>query len=912
MFFKTSPNNATQQHPKPVGEEVTQPTNLRKFVRYTMTPEIMPRIRKLGIHFGHFAYLIALVFSSARLIPQAHPALNAANIGRFGVRQVIAIAANNLTWSRRNVDQIAIFSAIVIGIIMIVIQIGLIAFYAMLGGEAQAQTGFFETPNQDQDLAHIFLSQVFGTELGLFGSGDGIIGTTGNPLHTAMRGMLKLYSMATMVIAVIIVLYFILTVIGEAAKTGTPFGSRFNSLWAPIRLVVALGLLVPLGSGLNSAQYITLWMAKMGSGLGTQVWLIVGDVIKNSPATVYNVKLNETLFLHNMVENAFIAAVCAKAHTDHELTGGGGSWDKLLMSGDTSNSFMYMWRGPDSAPHHRRSCGTVSVSFPDNQEHVDMGENVFGLAARVSAMPVGLLLQTIKPIIDKALNDVEDVAATYTGGLEDQETITKLRKIAEDSTRDLTKAVSDIYTNQVSADLKELMSSMDDKGWLYSGVWYMQLNRTMQAAYQQRSKVVPGVVIPQKYSTPESSTWWEYLTDSYTNADARVSAAKSLVNTYGLTPSWASRTADALKDSYDKSCMAAKRESGVELPIMEKLQCIIASTFVPEELTALSKQPTLDPMGVLVSAGGSILSRAYELAVWGFGAKVAGGIFSGLPIVGGVGAVAAEIGGMLITIAFIGFGAGVILYFLLPIFPFMYFFFAVVGWVMEIFEAIVAMPLWALAHLRINGDGMPGEAAMTGYYLLLAILLRPALIIFGLIGSSLIFFASIFLLQILFTPLLEVTQEDGMYGLEIVLFTIIFAYIAYMLGLSCFKMVDTIPNAILRWIGSGAQTFGDNREDSIHGAQTAFLGGAVLGQQAAGGIGGLGSAAGQATGRGLMGVGRGAGRGVLGATAAMTGYLAGRKSGDDHESDRDEDQAQPPTNNGDLGPDDDNSDTSQR
>lgn len=397
----------------------------------------------------------------------------------------------------------------------------------------------------------------------------------------------------------------------------------------------------------------------------------------------------------------------------------------------------------------------------------------------------------------------------------------------------------------------------------------------MQAAYQQRSKTIPNVIIPNKYTDPDDPNWVagikEWWNGTYGEVDARVISAQTLLTTYGIGNSWVESTVDDAKSSYNSSCLAAKTEGGADLPIMEKLQCIIANTFVPEQLTALSRQPSLDPMGVLVAAGGEILSRAYFLAVAGFAGKTSGGLLSGIPIFGGIGTVTSEIGGMLITIAFVGFGAGVILYFLLPIFPFMYFFFAAVAWIMEIFEAIIAMPLWALAHLRIDGDGMPGQAAINGYYLLLAILLRPALIIFGLIGSSLIFFGAIFLLQVLFTPLLEVSREEGLYGLEIMLFTIIFAYIAYMLGLTCFKLVDTIPNAILRWIGNNPGTFGDNREDSIHGAQTAFLGGAVLGQQAAGSVGGFGTAAGTVAGRGLGGASRMAGRGAKGAALALGG-----------------------------------------
>lgn len=848
----------------------------KAIAKYAMLPGIIPRIKGIGFHFGHFAYLLALVFRSARLIPLGHSCLHAGNIGRFGVRYVIALAASNVRWSWRNTDQVAIFIAVVTGIVLIALQVMTIAALALIEPAAAQEdpSSFFQTPNEDQDLAFIFLSQVFGTELELFGSGgidsegNPLFGTTGNPLHIAMRSMLSLYSLATMVIAVIIVLYFILTVIGEAAKTGTPFGNRFNSLWAPIRLIIALGLLVPLGSGLNSAQYITLWMAKQGSGLGSQVWLILAQQLRDAPQTLYNVKLSEPLFLQNMVENAFIASVCAKAHTEHEASGGSGEqWTRQLQSGDTENSFVYNWRGPDSAPHHRRSCGAVSVSFPDGQDRVGLGTNVFGIQERESPLPTGRLITTVRPVIDNALSEIDDIAASYDGGLTDQETIDQLKAVAEQYSQELTDAVSELYTNETNSSLQQLLDGVDDKGWLYAGIWYIQINRTLQSAYSQRSKVVPGVIIPQKYRDPESSTWWEFLTGSYSGADAQVSAARTLIRTFGLVPSLPEQLAESATNSYNNSCLAAKTEGGAELPIMEKLQCIINATFVPAELTALSREPSLDPMGVLVSAGGSILARSYELAVWGFGAQVTGGILSGLPFVGGIGAVAEQIGGMLITIAFIGFGAGIVLYFLLPIFPFMYFFFAVVAWVMEIFEAIVAMPLWALAHLRIHGDGMPGESAIQGYYLILAIFLRPALIIFALLGSSLIFFGAIYLLQVLFTPLLEITREDGLYGLETMLFTVIFAYIAYTLGISTFKMVDTVPNQILRWIGSGAQTFGDNREDAVGSSQAAFLGGAVIGQNLAGNIGGIGSG----LGRGIGAAGTRAAAGLRGAGGESSG-----------------------------------------
>ena len=152
---------SNNQRTRPAGRKASGTTG--KVLRYSLLPGIIPRIRALGMHFGHFAYLLALVFNSARLIPNNHPVLNAANIGHYGVRQVIALAANQLTWSRRNIDQIAIFSAIIIGIVMIAVQAVLIAVYALIGTASAnpSAESFFLIPDTSQDLSLIYFSQVF-------------------------------------------------------------------------------------------------------------------------------------------------------------------------------------------------------------------------------------------------------------------------------------------------------------------------------------------------------------------------------------------------------------------------------------------------------------------------------------------------------------------------------------------------------------------------------------------------------------------------------------------------------------------------------------------------------------------------------------------------------------------------------
>ena len=63
-------------------------------------------------------------------------------------------------------------------------------------------------------------------------------------------------------------------------------------------------------------------------------------------------------------------------------------------------------------------------------------------------------------------------------------------------------------------------------------------------------------------------------------------------------------------------------------------------------------------------------------------------------------------------------------------------------------------------------------------------------------------------------------------------FTIVYAIIVYMIGMSSFKLIDQIPNQILRWMGQGVSTFNDDRGEPAEGLISKMaIGGGMAGQQ---------------------------------------------------------------------------------
>jgi conjugal transfer/type IV secretion protein DotA/TraY len=192
--------------------------------------------------------------------------------------------------------------------------------------------------------------------------------------------------------------------------------------------------------------------------------------------------------------------------------------------------------------------------------------------------------------------------------------------------------------------------------------------------------------------------------------------------------------------------------------------------------------------------------------------------------------------------------AGFALFYVVPFLPFLYFFFSVGGWIKGIFEAMVGVPLWALAHIRIDGQGLPGDAAANGYYLIFEVFLRPILMLFGLLGSILIFAAAVRVLNDIWDLVVHNLSGFDMeeQGTDLAdpefyrgpvdefFFLVIYTIIVYMIGVSAFKMVYLVPNQILRWMGQSVSTFGDQTEDPTKGLmQTVAIGGGSVSNQLA-------------------------------------------------------------------------------
>lgn len=893
----------------------------RKVLRYTLLPGIVPRARSLVREgFGFIPYAMACVFETTRLLPRRHPYTNPVNIGKFGLRHVLAQAALNLRMEIRHLDQILIYGLMLLGTVLLLIQFAAIgvsgfvqvanAFTPSNPGTIQplptSFPGYFLSPNPTDDISFMVLDRLFGVP-GMFGScvaqnipcikttnpSDGVFPST---FHLAFREALSFYSYGLLLVAAIILAYYVVTIASETVLSGTPFGKRFNHIWAPLRLILAFGLLVPMSNNLNAAQYITLYAAKWGSGLGTNGWnfflgALTTDTLMGSPngliAKPQYPKATDILQLmstavackeaykvmYNIPIDAYFvrkdgAPLIGSSGTVSPynekmgdlisaLSGGPIYYDLQRWSnlGDLTVVFgHYDDTNPDQYKEYRGRvrpyCGEVAL---ESKRVIDPGGGTFYDGA--DELAYGYLIYF--------------VWFPWTGG-GGAGTIT-FRDIAEGVARRTLPLQKDLTaTEPTKTDIQTLLgwfnsttvalvdtaySSMVTKtdwtntatiyGWAGAAIWFNKIAE-FNGVFTDSVFNLPSVV---KY--PELQ---EYVQKEKAKVDSLVTGETRFepISRVGQEISEL-----RLMNDRDKAIlMALNKTYALWLEDPETKPVEQKNTFV-DAINALMRHTgiwnfrdneTISPLAALTGLGRTMLINS----IVSFGSGSAIGVFGMLSGTGLSGKIMDGLSGFIMTVAFVGLAVGIMLYYVVPFLPFIYFFFALVAWAKTIVEAMVGVPLWALAHLRYDGEGFPTRQSLYGYYLLLDIFLRPILCVFGLVGSVIIFYAMVRTLNGIFD--LVLSNLSGFNMVEAVksppppgtvgsieyardaadklFFTVIYAVIVYMIGMSSFKLIDQVPNNILRWMGGGARSFGDMTQGD-HGQE--LSGNVMSGTKMAGG-----------------------------------------------------------------------------
>jgi len=882
-----------------------------KVLKYALLPEIFPRLRDLfGSGFGWVAYLMAQVYYVVQILPANHPYLKPSNIGQFSMIQVIAEAANHIHPSWKRIDQIIMFIAILAGLVIMILQLFILAAI-MLINPARAQdvpmptdyAGFFTTPTPENDIAFRILDMVFGVP-DIFDSQENV----GTPLQVALQALFEFYSYGMLLVGFLVIIYFVITVVSETAQSGTPFGKRFNHVWAPIRLVIFFALLIPLSHGFNAGQLITLVSAKYGSGLATNGWLKFNEALEQS---TYLGSQDSLIAEPNMPEISHIPYFMMLAKTCE--------WAEGRMYEREINA--YIIEGENSSPMQnetvqditaRSTGGNIRIRFgeKDEDEYSQVSGNVFPYCGEI-VIRTGDISEPGSAIVQQAYYDIvrclwmgdgdSDTCTDYELNEHGRNYTLVYMPIPPTYTEDEINPpfpgalYKSLITDGIRSEIEEAVieaieteknddtgwqvdNEIKEYGWAGAGIWY---NKVAQKN---------GALISSVFNTPaiekypavmerimkEKSQHSFFVTeeDRFSPALANgrliefdytgqmdIALTLNQVHTYWLEGGSFDVPGGSFNGS-GSSAGSAQANSSTGNLFVDVVNAVMGT----EGLFEMCKNTDIHPLAQLSAVGKSMIDNSIQSMATAAATGAIGGLAKLLQgSSSNLSATASAFSSFFGTIGGVGILIGFILFYVVPFLPFIYFFFAVGGWIKSIFEAMVAIPLWALAHLRIDGEGLPGNSAMNGYFLLFEIFIRPILIIFGLIAGIAIFAALVKVLNDVFyllivnlsghnpeggaTTCFTDVEAAGGDNSEFIrgpvdefFFTIIYTIIVYMIGMACFKLIDLIPNNILRWVGGEVSSFNDNVEGAEGLVKYVTIGGGMLGSQLSRSVGSLAAA----------------------------------------------------------------------
>lgn len=861
-----------------------------------------------------FMRILAQVLVQASLLPENHPAINygAEGVPNIKFSKMMGDVWFNLRTTRRTgMYQYGMFSVVVMMVVALTATIG--TFFARIflgvGEVAQAQLFFTHPANPYGGGAGQTNIGNVGNITGAGGLFDGRVTNNnistdyglmvldkilrqaaadtpnGGALQNALAGMMGAYNTGVITIACVMMLWMIVSIVIDTAKTGVFGGGRHNMVWAPIRVMFALGLLFPLGSGFSSGQYAVMKLAEWGSNFGTRAWSqyvagVVGDQSLLAPFAV-----NNATSLVNSISKVMVCQVAFNTYL--QQTQGGLPPDQVIRRVQDATPNLATVTNRYTNNTGSNVCGTITYSTASTTDDMDRilassaatpvtamtGSTPIASATDYSPAPNFSLAarafrNAMRGALEPAMQDSATSALGSGGTVIEMARRFACRYVARKfpdggsgtspvsaipqcdaattaaATVDPTIAEQQGMANQMQTDIMTayegpgktalttyiggpMVTQMQQRGWAGMGMWYQDIanmNGLMAGAQQPTATVEPGSV----WIGAGSSHWLRCIGSKIIGRSCRISGLeeKVLGALDGYDKWWANSTAPGTPGRTLNTAATGGREintgtSGGLKSLMSAFKNLsggdngiavtLARFFVPSyggafifRAVDLAATGTY-PLAQLANTGHSVLLTGGLL--WGGVTLVqAVSTLKGFGFSLGIGVAVSSLINLFATIGSMLIISGIMISFYLPVLPFLRVAFAVLTWMVSVFEAVVMVPVAALAHLVSTGDGLTaGQPQLrTAWIMWLNVLMRPVLTVMGFVAGMLIYNAFAVYFHTTFSQGAASVISSQNYFMALiakVCYSVIYLGTLYTAANTSFKLLDIFPENLIRWMG---------------------------------------------------------------------------------------------------------------
>lgn len=635
-----------------------------------------------------------------------------------------------------------------------------------------------------------------------------------------MLNAIKIFNGGVLIIGGILAGYTILTGTIGTAHDGEMLGKKFSSAWIPIRYSVGTALVLPVvGGGYCVMQAIVMWLVVQGVGLADKVWISYMSNTSQSSDTSINVTGDYGVL--KLAENIFAMQVCNKANAQAIAESSPILNYSNLYNFGTSQKDNVIRFGDTKAIINKSACGKVTL--PNYIADTVQTNGTTSNTGRLG--DIGSIFNTLstKPIIDAQIKATSTLIAKMDATA--SKAVSRYDKL-DDSVASAIYAEIETganeYKNTVESASKTLASnggfdrikaSADNQGWLLAGAWFNKI-----------------IDINNKISVATKSISQSKATISTGATDGITIDAGKYARSAGIVLQNSKTAITDTQIKTDGTQEGQKVESGSS--IMGDIGASIGEAFTTVNLYAL-KNDSRHPLIIINDVGDRLITANTIIAT---STMIIGFVAGAVSLIAGNGVTSAMSAfNTFFVLPFnalwaVGFGAS----YVVPNIGFFIWIGCITGWTLLVIEAIIAAPLWAIMHLHPNGDDMTGKGA-NGYMLVLSLLLRPVLMVFGLITSIII--SSVLgelINKIYFEVFAGNNNITGIGGFFKILFgTAIYVVLMFIFMQKCFSIIHKLPDQLLRWIGGGQEHLGQMAEDFAQSSKaglagaTGFIGGAL-------------------------------------------------------------------------------------
>lgn len=670
----------------------------------------------------------------------------------------------------------------------------ILAITSLFMGNAHASSLFQPV---DTDITVNMLKQLFA---GL------IDGTGDDPFKEAIRA----FNSAVLIIGGILVTYTIVMGTVGTAHDGEMMGKKFSSVWVPIRTALGTALVLPsIGGAYCLMQAIVMWLILQGIGLANTVWsAFLAHPISDGKAKITVVANNQVKKLAEVIFESHLCTLSNKASfnkiADDSISGLIAGTAKSRMEFGyrlNGNAYEFGNQSQKAFIDNSSSCGTIS--FPELSSYsqsVDNGK--YGPLITSQAIPsISDVAKVHQTATAKLISDIQPIAQKFIDDVNSGNIPSYKKSDLDTPVKEYTKSVQE-KASEFVANVKPyegIKKTADAEGWGNAGSYYNTLARLNTSIYSATNNVPTGESNRYSASFPgmESNNKQYWI-------------AYDTIKSKGSTNSTAQMT-DTTAQSNDSS----GKNTSSTFSGSEKLTLLIADTMSSINLQNL-KNDTRHPLEMVADIGQRMFTAASIISAGVLSIAALIGLISAGTATGAIVIMFGMLSPILMTMGLIYVFGNIFL----PMLPFIIWLGALIGYFILVVEAIIVAPLWAVMHLHPKGDDMTGKGG-NGYMLVLGLLLRPVLMVFGFIASVSLLPVIGYYVNKVFFDTMQMSQ-DGMGFVAIIVSTAVYVYIIYYSIMTVFKLIHIIPDQLLRWIGGGQEQLGQYSQSMSKGTAAGY------------------------------------------------------------------------------------------